>query len=82
MAAEPSPAFLFYVKDWLGDAKVRAMSNEARGVYIDLLCYCWQDGALPADPVQITADNSAHHRNSFGGSGRNSNRVLIWPETN
>jgi uncharacterized protein YdaU (DUF1376 family) len=53
MAAETSPAFLFYVRDWLGDAKVRAMSHEARGVYIDLLAFCWQDGAIPIDEAQI-----------------------------
>jgi uncharacterized protein YdaU (DUF1376 family) len=53
MAAEPSPAFSFYVRDWLGDAKVRAMTYEARGVYIDLLAYCWAEGALPADAAAI-----------------------------
>jgi uncharacterized protein YdaU (DUF1376 family) len=53
MAQEPAPAFLFYVRDWLGDAKVRAMSPEARGVYIDLLAYCWQEGSLPADAAQL-----------------------------
>ena len=49
MASETSPAFSFYVRDWLADAKVRAMTDDARGVYIDLLAYCWTEGALPLD---------------------------------
>lgn len=49
MAREKSPAFQFYPSDWLGDAKVRAMTTEARGAYIDLLCYCWQEQSLPLD---------------------------------
>jgi uncharacterized protein YdaU (DUF1376 family) len=53
MASEQSPAFSFYVRDWLADAKVRAMTNDARGVYIDLLAYCWQEGALPTDLAAI-----------------------------
>lgn len=46
MAAEKAPAFQFYVRDWLGDARVRSMTLEARAVYVDLLCYCWQETAL------------------------------------
>jgi uncharacterized protein YdaU (DUF1376 family) len=53
MAAESSPAFSFYVRDWIADVNVRAMSNEARGVYIDLLALCWQEGTLPRDPAQL-----------------------------
>jgi len=53
MASETSPAFSFYVRDWLADAKVRAMTNDARGVYIDLLAYCWVEGALPVDAAQL-----------------------------
>lgn len=49
MPAEASPAFQFYVRDWLGDARVRAMTHEARGVYMDLLCYCWQEITLTND---------------------------------
>jgi uncharacterized protein YdaU (DUF1376 family) len=53
MAAESSPAFSFYVRDWIADVNVRAMTNEARGVYIDLLALCWQEGTLPRDPAQL-----------------------------
>lgn len=49
MAREKAPAFQFYPSDWLGDAKVRAMTPEARGAYIDLLCYCWQEQSLPLE---------------------------------
>lgn len=48
MAAEPSPAFQFYPKDFLTSSTVRLMSMEARGVYITLLALSWLDGALPA----------------------------------
>lgn len=37
-----SPAFQFYPKDWF-DYRVRRMSKEARGCYIDLLAYIWKD---------------------------------------
>lgn len=47
MAAEPSPAFQFYPKDFLTSSTVRLMSMEARGVYITLLAMSWLDGALP-----------------------------------
>ena len=49
MAGESAPAFQFYVRDWLGNANVRAMTPEARGVYMDLLCYCWQEGHISSD---------------------------------
>lgn len=47
MAAEPSPAFQFYPKDFLTSSTVRLMSMEARGAYITLLALSWLDGALP-----------------------------------
>ena len=34
-----APAFQFYVKDWLNDMGVMFLSFEAKGVWIDLLCY-------------------------------------------
>ncbi len=37
-----SPAFPFYAKVWLSDAKVRSLSNANRGKYIDLLCTMWE----------------------------------------
>jgi uncharacterized phage protein (TIGR02220 family) len=47
------PAFRFYPADWLADAKVQAMSLEAEGIYIRLLCYCWREGSIPADRQAI-----------------------------
>ena len=44
-----SPAFQFYPKDWLSDANVVRMSNEARGVYIQLMSHCWLEGCIPDD---------------------------------
>ena len=44
-----SPAFQFYPRDWLSDPNVRLMTPTARGAYIELICYCWTEGRLPAD---------------------------------
>ena len=38
-----SPAFQFYVKDWLASTKVRLMSHEQRGAYMDLMCHAWNE---------------------------------------
>jgi len=46
------PAFLMYSKDWIeGTAE---LSTEAKGVYIDLLCYQHQRGSLPSDPEKLS----------------------------
>jgi len=53
MAAEKSPAFQFYPKDFLSDPNVIGMRMAERGAYITLLCLCWTEQALPADPAQL-----------------------------
>lgn len=47
------PWFRFYVREWLTDVRVRAMSLAARGAYIDLLCYQWENGTVPEDLASI-----------------------------
>lgn len=47
MAAEKSPAFQFYPKEFLADGNVSGMSLSERGAYITLICICWNDGSLP-----------------------------------
>lgn len=49
----PSPAFSFYPKDYLSDERVRGMSHEARGIYVDLLCHCWLEGSVPSDVDEL-----------------------------
>lgn len=44
-----APAFQFYPKDFLTDEHVALMSLQERGAYITLICYCWQQGSLPAE---------------------------------
>jgi uncharacterized protein YdaU (DUF1376 family) len=51
--AGKAPAFQFYPKDFLSDSNVVGMSMQERGVYITLLCICWQDGSISADPAQL-----------------------------
>ena len=37
-----SPAFQFYVKQWLGDDKVMLMDWDARGMHLHYMCIAWQ----------------------------------------
>jgi uncharacterized protein YdaU (DUF1376 family) len=55
-----SPAFQWYPSDWLSDMKVRMLSWESRGLYIDLLCYCWREGWIPADSSAIAQLCNCH----------------------
>ncbi len=48
-----SPAFQFYPSDFLSDENVISMTFEERGIYITLLCSCWIQGSIPADPDKI-----------------------------
>jgi len=41
------------VVDWLTSETVRAMSNAAKGVYLDLLCRQWRDGSIPSDVAKL-----------------------------
>lgn len=51
---EKSPAFQFYPKDFLTDAKVMCMSNEVVGMYIKLLCIDWlEDGIWPEQVLRL-----------------------------
>lgn len=55
MAKEKAPAFQFYPNDWLSSSTVACMTNEQRGCYMMLLCYCWRDGALPDDDEMLAS---------------------------
>lgn len=51
-----SPAFQFYPKDWLSSRRVRMMTDQQRGWYIQLLCEAWESeiqATLPDDPKQL-----------------------------
>ena len=47
-----SPAFQFYPKDLLGEAKIAVMDNRTFGVYWRLVCYAWEE-PLPDDPKEL-----------------------------
>ncbi|MGB3969843.1 MAG: hypothetical protein WBO45_24115 [Planctomycetota bacterium] len=47
------PAFLFYATAWLQSEKVRAMTLEERGAYVELLAFSWLHRSIPADPKAI-----------------------------
>jgi len=47
-----SPAFQFYVKQWLGDDKVMLMDWDAKGMHVHYMCIAWQQTppcTLPLD---------------------------------
>lgn len=50
------PYFSFYPKDFCQDSKVRLMTYEQKGMYIELLCIAWEQdppGTLPDDNVVV-----------------------------
>lgn len=48
-----SPAFQFYPESWFSSSKVQRMSHTERGIYIDLLGYCWLENGLPNDTTTL-----------------------------
>ncbi len=53
MAKEKAPTFQFYPRDFMGDLNVQAMDWDERGVYFWLLCLCWCEETIPADPAEL-----------------------------
>ena len=41
--------FPFYYLDWLSNSDVRMMTHAERGLYIDMICRCYNDDGLPTD---------------------------------
>lgn len=46
-----SPAFQFYPADYTSSQRVRLLTLEEEGAYINLLCSCWLHGSIPSDPA-------------------------------
>jgi uncharacterized protein YdaU (DUF1376 family) len=49
---EKAPAFQFYPGDFLADENVMAMTATEVGAYWILVCLCWREGSIPADPAR------------------------------
>jgi uncharacterized protein YdaU (DUF1376 family) len=47
------PAFPLYADHELADSELALAGPAAKGVYLDLRCYCWRDGSIPADPAKL-----------------------------
>jgi uncharacterized protein YdaU (DUF1376 family) len=60
-----SPAFQFYPESWFSSSKVQRMSRTERGIYIDLLAYCWLENGLPTD-VRKLAELVGQKPDRFG----------------
>ena len=41
--------FPFYYLDWLSDSEVAMMTYSEKGLFIDMLARCFNEGGLPAD---------------------------------
>ena len=48
-----SPAFQFYPADFLADSNQATMEPAEVGIYIRLICRCWIEGHIPADPKKL-----------------------------
>jgi hypothetical protein len=55
-----TPAFQWYPADYLADMRVRMLSWASRGLYVDLLCYCWREGWIPSDSSAIAQLTGCH----------------------
>jgi uncharacterized protein YdaU (DUF1376 family) len=51
--ASPLPYMQFFGKDWLASSSRSRMPLEAQGAYMILLCYQWEEGAIPDDQEEI-----------------------------
>lgn len=47
------PWFPFYPMDWMSDRRVRNMTAEERGAYMQLLCEFWVNGPLPDSDSEL-----------------------------
>ena len=64
-----SPAYQWYVKEWLSSPTRKMLSKAARSAYRDLLDYCWDgQGKLPSDPETLRnlADCTVKEWQQFG----------------
>ena len=59
------PAFQLYVRDWL--SSTLGMARELKGLYVDLLCWSWDNGPLP--------DDAQWRQRVIGGSPRTAARL-------
>lgn len=63
-----SPAFQFYAKDWLVDT--RELGAYGRGVLIDMIALCWENGSIADDAATVAA-----------AVGADDKQVLkLWPK--
>lgn len=54
-SSSKSPAYQFYPEAWFSSSKVRRMSHTEKGMYTDLLAYCWLENGLPTDVKLLAA---------------------------
>ena len=47
------PSFQFYPADYLADMQLRMLPWASKGLYMDMLCYCWREGWIPSDSSAI-----------------------------
>lgn len=72
MAAEDSPAFQFYVKEWRSSRTVQRMTFAERAMYFEMLCEQWEAITLPDDPQEVAALIAT-------SDGQTAEIVAAWP---
>ena len=48
-----SPYFAFFASDMMADKRYRSMRLDERGLLISMMCECWVNDSMPADPESI-----------------------------
>jgi hypothetical protein len=60
--------FPFYVRDWMTDEKVLAMTFAEQGVYLRLLCLQWLEGSIPASQARLERSLRLASSGELGGT--------------
>ncbi len=48
-----APYFAFYASDTMADKRYRSMRLDERGLLISMMCECWVNNTMPADPDSL-----------------------------
>lgn len=76
------PWFKFYSADWLSSSKIRSLTLEEKGLFVDMMAVSWQEtppGTLPVDKKILAIILGRNTRQLSSKSVRN--LLELWPET-
>ena len=70
-------SYPWYFNDWSSSETVEKMTWSQRGMYRELLDWCWRDGSLPGDRSQLATRLGLNRRQVGSRLGRDLERVLL-----